>query len=185
MMSLESDAPWPSAGPAPGSAREFVRAVAMRGAADDVDERLAAVELLRSRVHAGLTRWFGAFGTVALVNRALPRAQLDHPSLADVSLSTESTPRRMGVAAGESTHGSQATADGVVAMLMALADLVARLIGDDLAINLLQQSISVSTLRTSAIEASTDEPVTEPARSVRAAAASGETSVAHEQGIEQ
>ena len=60
------------------------------------------------------------FGAVALVNRALTRAQLDYPSLADVSLSTESTPRRMGVAAGESTHGSQATADGVVAMLAAL-----------------------------------------------------------------
>jgi hypothetical protein len=105
--------------------------------ADDV---AASAEHLFSQLFAGLSRWFGPFGSTALVGRALARAQVEHPSLASVTVAGTAPPSLSGFSDSVRTHGAKAGTDGILAILAALADLIGRLIGDDLALTLLEQS---------------------------------------------
>jgi hypothetical protein len=92
-------------------------------------------------VSANLSRWFGTDGTDALFARALVRAQADHPALANVRYARQSAGCLEGLADSAHIHGTEAAADGVAAILTALIELLGRLIGQDIAMRLVEQSV--------------------------------------------
>lgn len=84
-----------------------------------------------------LARWLGANGCRALVARALKQARDDHPALDPLFLRTEPGPALGGVAESIGTHGAAAVEAGLEALLVALVELLGRLVGDDVAARLL------------------------------------------------
>jgi hypothetical protein len=136
-------------------ARELAGAPAP--AAHDAREVASAGERLIDRVTEGLSRSFGPYGALALVSRALARAQGNHPMLATVTVmartavSPAGAPDRSGsvggLAASARAAGGPATLHGLTAWLTELADLLGGLIGDDLAATLLEQNATSGTAR--------------------------------------
>ena len=127
---------------AASTAREIVRGILareLRGQDSDAARVEAAAQVL-ARISVGLSRWFGPYGSVALVNRALARAQEAHPALRDVTAAATPAARLAAVGDSVQRHGAAVTADGVIATLTILAEVISRLIGNDLASNLLEQS---------------------------------------------
>jgi hypothetical protein len=105
----------------------------------------AATERVCGRVSEYLSRWVGTDGSGALFARALASAQAEHPALGNVRYSRQSAVCLDGLAESARTHGAGAAADGVTAILAALIELLGRLIGDDIAIRLVEQSMSTQT----------------------------------------
>jgi hypothetical protein len=140
----------PTSGVPTGAAREIARELTheLRGATTD-SARVEAAERTCARVSDGLSRWFGAYGSRALFSRALKSAQLGNPSLRAVTVAD--SPCVTGLAEAVTAHGGKATADGLVAMMTALADLIGRLVGDDLGIRLFEQPAMTSSLNDPAV----------------------------------
>lgn len=112
-----------------------------RGASTD-DAAIAAAERICAMTLDGLSRWFGPYGSHALFMRALASAQTRDPRLSGVTMDEQAGVAGIGEAVR--VHGAPAMAEGVVATMGALAELIGRLIGDDLAIQLLEQSTMTS-----------------------------------------
>ncbi len=112
------------------------------GSAPAEAESVNAAERLCLEVTGGLSRWFGPFGSQALVARALATVQEQHPVMRDVQVT--GTACLSGLPDTARSHGATATTDAVVEVMAELAALIGRLIGDDLAISLLQQSMTMS-----------------------------------------
>lgn len=130
-----------------GAARDLARRLLSeqaqaRGSTRSEEESVDAAEQLCLGVTAGLSRWFGPFGSQALVSRALVTMQGQHPVLREVHVT--GTACLSGLPDTARIHGAAATSDAVVAVMAELADLIGRLIGDDLAITLLTQSMTSS-----------------------------------------
>jgi hypothetical protein len=89
-----------------------------------------------------LARWIGSDGCRALFARALATAQAggDHPALEMVRVSAGSTYCLDGLTDSAARFGVPAATDGAAAVLAALIELLGHLIGDDMALNLLEQS---------------------------------------------
>ncbi|MEO8563856.1 MAG: hypothetical protein ABI601_17385 [bacterium] len=113
------------------------------GRTDD-DALIESAERIGTCVPDGLARWFGTYGSLALVTRALAIAQAGHPALASVIVSSSPTPRLIGVSASVQSHGTSATADAIITLLATLYELLSRLIGDDMALGLLSQCAAPS-----------------------------------------
>src|SRR5580704_5982434 len=94
------------------------------------------------RVSDELSRWVGNDGCRALFARALASAQAGggHPALEMVRISVGSAYCLDGLADSATRHGVPAATDGAAAVLAALIELLGHLIGDDMALNLLEQS---------------------------------------------
>jgi hypothetical protein len=118
----------------------FARRLLDRERAGDESDLALAHALERSCVliTAGMSRWFGVYGSRALVLRALATAQRRHPALAGVHVSANHCLE--GVSASTREHGSAPVAEGIVFTIAGLAGLLGRLIGNDIAISLLEQS---------------------------------------------
>ncbi len=111
---------------------------------------VAAGERLIVRMTGGLSRSFGPYGALALVSRALTRAQPDHPPLSAVKVTSEAVPglptavghsaRVTGLVASANKYDAATLVDAVTAWLAQLADLLGGLIGDELATTILGQS---------------------------------------------
>lgn len=99
----------------------------------------AAAALLLDGVAHSLARWFGPFGCHALLTRALAHARLAHPGLTALRVRSALTPVLDGVAETAQTYGSTATTDGVTAVITGVVDLVGSVIGDDMALQLLER----------------------------------------------
>lgn len=99
-----------------------------------------AADRVCRRVSDELALWMGADGCRALFARALAAAQAagDHPVLQMVRVSTGSVYCLDGLTDGATRHGTAAANDGAAAVLAALVELVGRLIGDDMALSLLE-----------------------------------------------
>lgn len=111
------------------------------GGEHDAASMAAAVEGGFVRVASGLTRWFGAYGAQALMTRALAAARPAHPVLGNVSMTDVHTIE--GIARSDSSYDAESIAEAMRATMTALAELLDRLIGDDLAITLLEQCITM------------------------------------------
>jgi hypothetical protein len=122
--------------------RLLARDAPAEGAPDAV---VAATERVCGRVSANLSRWFGIDGTNALFARALVRAQADHPALANVRYAHRSAVCLERLAESARIHGADAAADGVAAILAALIQLLGRLIGQDITLRLIEQSLQAET----------------------------------------
>ena len=105
------------------------------------------------RVYIGLARWFGPFGALALVTRAIAREQNDHPVLEGVTVNAAAPPHVTGLINPNSAEESVAITEAAIAVLDSLHESLIRLIGDDLAATLLAQRDTVS------VPSSTEMPV--------------------------
>ena len=91
-----------------------------------------------------LSRWIGFDGCHALFTRALGKARIDHPSLSSIVLRVRSDPYVEGVGQSIASHGDAAVAAALESMLVQVVDLLGRIIGDDLAAKLMEQSIATA-----------------------------------------
>jgi hypothetical protein len=87
-----------------------------------------------------LSRWVGPDGCHALFTRALAETRTEYPALAQIQLRARSEPYIDGVAETIMAHGDPATAEALESMLVRLVELLGRLIGDDMAMKLIEQS---------------------------------------------
>ncbi len=91
-----------------------------------------------------LSRWVGPDGCHALFTRALAQARTEYPALGQIQLRARSEPYIEGVAETIMAHGDAATADALELMLADLVELLGRLIGDDMAMKLIERSLAAS-----------------------------------------
>jgi hypothetical protein len=125
----------------PTWARAFVTGMIQRGTTSGGDDAEPAfMEHACTQIPGTLARWFGTRGSRALVAQALLRAQADHPAIAVVAVAADDAPCLAGMPDAVRAAGTAPVAAGIIAMLEELTHLLGRLIGDDLAMNLLEQS---------------------------------------------
>jgi hypothetical protein len=91
-----------------------------------------------------LSRWVGPDGCHALFTRALAQARTEYPALEQIQLHARSEPYIDGVAGTIMAHGDAAIADALEAVLVRLVELLGRLIGDEMAMKLIEQSLATS-----------------------------------------
>jgi hypothetical protein len=96
------------------------------------------------KLYVDLSRWVGSDGCHALFTRALTEVRARHPALAQIHLRVRSDPYVDGVAETTAAHGEAAAAQALEAMLAFLIELLGRLIGEDMAMKLIQRSVPVS-----------------------------------------
>ena len=91
-----------------------------------------------------LSRWVGSDGCHALFTRALADTRIEYPALAQIQLRARSEPYIDGVAETIMARGDPATAEALESMLVRLVELLGRLIGDDMAVKLIERSLASS-----------------------------------------
>lgn len=121
--------------------RLLARGRAPGAAAAEASDPVAATDEVCRQLAHELSRWFGPFGYHALLSRALAQARGGHPALDNVQIRSAADPSLEGLANSIERHGTDATTEGIVAMLMAFIDLLSRLIGEDMALKLIDQSV--------------------------------------------
>jgi hypothetical protein len=89
-----------------------------------------------TELRAGLSRWVGAMGYRALVDRALVLARAEHPALGSLSCHGGDEPV---TTAGVRAHSADEVATGMVALVAALVELLGRIIGQEMAVRLVEQ----------------------------------------------
>lgn len=108
----------------------------------------AEVERVCAHLDAGLVRWIGSEGYRALLDRALGLARAEHPALNNVSCRPGEQPA---VTAAVRAHGAAEMAAGIVALLATLIELLGRVIGEELVVQLLEQAGTPSRRRAPSI----------------------------------
>jgi hypothetical protein len=96
------------------------------------------------QLYRELSRWVGPDGCHALFTRALAQARTEYPALGQIQLHARSEPYIEGVAEAIMAHGDPATAEALESMLVHLVELLGRLIGDDMAMKLIERSLAAS-----------------------------------------
>ena len=115
-------------------AREFVQG--QEGKAESV---AAALQRGCTRLSRNLRDSLGEDGWTALLARALARTEADHPALKNIRPLIEGGLDLDAVIAGIETHGLANVTAAIEALLAALIDILGRLIGEDMAIALIEQ----------------------------------------------
>lgn len=106
------------------------------GDTHDPAEIAQAVAQLGAQVRTGLGRWIGVDAYRALLERAVGTARTEHPSLGALSgLEEDSTV----IMAAVKAHGAPAVADGLVAVVALMIELLGRIIGQEMATHLVEQ----------------------------------------------
>ena len=90
---------------------------------------------------ASLSRWIGIDGCHALFSRAKSEAESSHAALGALSLRVRGGQYIEGVAASVEQYGDAETAEGIESMLVGVSELLGRLVGPDMAKNLIEQSL--------------------------------------------
>lgn len=130
----------PRAGP---PARQF--ALRLLGRTQDSTSGESAGDAARvacDNLYWELSRWVGFDGCHALFTRALATARIDHPALKLIALRVRSDPYIDGIPQGIAMYGELTVAAALEAMLMNVVDLLGRIIGEDMAARLIEQSIA-------------------------------------------
>ncbi len=115
-----------------------------RSAVDEGMSRAAAAALAADELYQALSRWIGSEGCYALMARARAEAQADHPELEALQLRDRAGPNLYDLSVSFAEHGESATSDAIQAMLGGMIDQLGRLIGADLAANLIERSLAES-----------------------------------------
>jgi hypothetical protein len=113
--------------------RLWARAAGNSSAPEDV---AAAAERMCTQLRAGLGRWIGAQGYRVLLERALSQTRPEHPALGGLSCLAEYEPV---TAAAVRAQGPGDVAAGLVAFVAALVELLGRIIGEEMAVRLVEQ----------------------------------------------
>jgi hypothetical protein len=106
-------------------------------AVDTPEEMAAAAEQGCARLRTVLTRWIGADGYRALINRALEQARAEHPAIAGLQCQAGEV---QGVAAAVGGHSAAEVREGFLELVALLVDLLSRLIGEEMATGLVEQA---------------------------------------------
>jgi hypothetical protein len=110
------------------------------GAAGDTTEPedvAAAAARLCAQLSAGLGRWIGSEGYRALLDRALALARAEHPALGSLSYDRGEQPV---TPADVRAHGPSKVAAGMVALVATLIELLGRMVGEEMAVRLVEQT---------------------------------------------
>ena len=118
----------------------MARLIASESAAFSHPNPAAAAARVLDRVSANLSRFIGNDGCLALMMRARSRAEAAHPSLKTISIVANSNLAVHGMAEGIQAFGAAEIAAGLESTLASLLDLLGRLIGDELAVKLVEQN---------------------------------------------
>jgi hypothetical protein len=123
------------------NSHELARRLLEREAAwsNDVQPKLAAAAVQRActRVVEALCDSMGNDGCDALLARALFRTEAKHPALKDLRRISNGKIHLDGVAASVEAHGEAKVTAAVEALLGAVIDVLGRLIGEDMAIRII------------------------------------------------
>jgi hypothetical protein len=112
--------------------RLWQRAAGKASAPEDV---AVAATRMCTELRVGLSRWVGAMGYRALIDRALLLARAEHPALSSLSCHGGDEP----VTAAVWAHSADEVATGMVASVAALVELLGRIIGEEMAVRLVEQ----------------------------------------------
>jgi transcriptional regulator GlxA family with amidase domain len=104
-------------------------------------DRASAGALAVEALYQGLSGWIGMEGCHALFARARAQAQGNHPPLETLQLRARAKPYMDGLAEGVAKYGEPATAAAITSMLASMIELLGRLIGSDMANNLIERSL--------------------------------------------
>ena len=116
--------------------RLWQRAVDDSGAPEDV--AVAATHMC-TELRTGLTRWVGAMGYRALIDRALLLARAEHPALGSLSCHGGDEPVTM---AAVRAHTAAEVTAGMVVLVATLIDLLSRIVGEEMAVELVNQAVA-------------------------------------------
>ena len=97
-----------------------------------------------NELYQNLSRWVGRDGCHALFTRALAEARTDYPLLKEIQFRARSEPCVEGVTQTIDAYGAAQTAEAIESMLAGLIELLGRLIGDDIAMKLIEESFAES-----------------------------------------
>jgi hypothetical protein len=106
------------------------------GGATTPGEVAVAADQMCAQVGAGLRRWIGAAGYSALLDRALAQARSEHPVLDGVSCLGDDASVIVGVVRAQ---GAGQLSAGLVAVVSELVELLGRIIGAEMAVQLVEQ----------------------------------------------
>jgi hypothetical protein len=106
------------------------------GAGSGPEEVAADVARVCSHLRVGLGRWIGSEGYQVLLDRALGLARVEHPALTGLACLGGDEP--VTTAAVRANGAGKVTA-GLVALVAALIDLLGRMIGEEMAVRLVEQ----------------------------------------------
>ncbi len=116
------------------------RLTANTAAGETTQDTLAGARRACQFLHSELSIWLGADGSRALFTGAIGRARPHHPVLEDIQHDALISPTHPAMAQGLQTHGAAAIAAALEATLVMLIELLGRLIGDDLAARIVENS---------------------------------------------
>ena len=124
------------------SARELTRRLVARAVLKSAgpDGAALAAQAACERTYRDLARFLGQTGAQALLTRALALALVEYPFLKEIRLGRRSEPGLDGITGIVQVHGVPAVAAGLEAVLETLLGLLGRLIGDDMAAQLVEQN---------------------------------------------
>jgi len=123
-------------------ARRLITSHRSERAGGDTAARAAAAAC--DHLYRDLSRWVGPDGCHALFTRALAQARTEYPALEQIQLRARSEPYIDGVGETIMAHGDAPTAEALESMLVRLVELLGRLIGDDMAMKLIERSLAAS-----------------------------------------
>jgi hypothetical protein len=131
---------------ASAAATEVARRHWARAAGDTntLEEVAAAAERTCTQLQAGLARWVGTEGYRALIDRALLLARAEHPALGGLSCHGGDQPA---TTAAVRAHSAAEVTAGIVALVVTLIDLLSRVVGEEMAVQLVNQAMAASPRR--------------------------------------
>lgn len=107
------------------------------GESEAPEDVATAAERLFTQSREGLGRWIGAEGYRGLHDRALGMARLEHPALHGLSgLGGD----QAAIAAAVRANGAAQVGDGMVAWVAAMMHVLGRIIGQETAVRLVEQT---------------------------------------------
>ena len=122
-------------------ATEVARGLWQRAVGDSTtpDDVAVAATRMCTELRAGLSRWVGGMGYRALIDRALLLARAEHPALGSLSCHGGDEPV---TTAGVRAHSAAEVATGMVALVATLIDLLSRIVGEEMAVELVSQAVA-------------------------------------------
>ena len=100
------------------------------------DEVSREVERVCLELGERLVRWIGPHGYDVLLNRALAATRAEHPALAGMTCRGGDGPI---VTEAVLAHGAPKVGSGIVTLLATVIDLLGRIVGEELAVKILEQ----------------------------------------------
>ena len=108
-----------------------------RGSATSPEEVGAAAQRVCDELRVGLSRWVGAEGYRALLDRALVLSVTEHPVLNSISCHDGDV---LAAVAAARSHGATQLATGIVTLVATLTELLGRIIGEEIAVQLVERA---------------------------------------------